>query len=181
MRALYVAATGMHAQQLNIDNISNNLANVSTNGFKRGRVDFQDLLYEAARPAGANASVNTEIPTGIYVGHGSRVASIQKLFTQGSFQKTDQQYDVAIEGDGFFQITMPNGETSYTRDGSFKLDSTGQMVTSNGDPLTPIVTIPTDAERVIIADDGTVSVIQPGHGERRDDDYHRAICQPRRS
>ena len=162
MRALYVAATGMHAQQLNIDNISNNLANVSTNGFKRGRIDFQDLLYEAARPAGATASAGREIPTGIYVGHGSRVASIQKLFTQGSFQKTDQQYDVAIEGDGFFQIAMPNGETGYTRDGSFKLDSTGRMVTSNGDPLIPAVTIPANAERVTIADDGTVSVVQPG-------------------
>ena len=162
MRALYVAATGMNAQQVNIDNIANNLANVNTTGFKRGRVDFQDLLYEAVRSPGANASANTEIPTGISVGHGSRVASIQKLFTQGSYQHTGQPLDVVIEGDGFYQITQPSGDTAYTRDGSFKLNSTGQLVTSNGDLLTPNITIPTDALEVTIAADGTVSITQPG-------------------
>ena len=162
MRALYVAATGMHAQQLSIDNIANNLANVSTTGFKRGRIDFQDLLYEAVRPAGANASVNTEIPTGVYLGHGSRVASIQKLHTQGALQNTQEELDIAIEGDGFYQITLPDGGTAYTRDGSFKKNSQGQLVTSNGDLLTPNITIPTDALQTTVADDGTVSVMQPG-------------------
>ncbi|HOE98012.1 MAG TPA: flagellar hook-basal body complex protein, partial [Candidatus Sumerlaeota bacterium] len=162
MRALYVAATGMHTQQLNIDNIANNLANVSTTGFKRGRVDFQDLLYEAVQSPGTNASINTEIPTGINVGHGSRVSSIQKLFTQGSFQNTGQPLDLVIEGNGFFQITLPNGEPAYTRDGSLKLNSQGQLVTSNGDLLSPAITIPADAENITIANDGTVSVIQPG-------------------
>jgi flagellar basal-body rod protein FlgG len=162
MRALYIAATGMNSQQMNIDNISNNLANVSTTGFKRGRVDFQDLLYQSAKPAGANASVNTEIPTGINLGNGSRVASISKMFSQGSFQNTKETYDMLVEGEGFFQITMPNGETAYTRDGSFKLNSSGQVVTSNGDLLTPNITIPTNALEVTIATDGTVSAVMPG-------------------
>ena len=162
MRALYVAATGMQSQQTNIDNIANNLANVSTTGFKRGRADFQDLLYQAVKPAGTNASVNTEMPTGLYLGYGSRPASIQKLFTQGAFQSTGQDYDLMVEGDGFFQITMPNGETAYTRDGSFKLDNTGRLVTSNGDLLTPNVTISPGSTNVTIGTDGTVSALQPG-------------------
>ncbi|MEN6626589.1 MAG: flagellar basal-body rod protein FlgG [Candidatus Sumerlaeia bacterium] len=164
MRALSVAATGMQSQQLNIDNISNNLANVNTTGFKRGRADFQDLLYQTVKPAGNNASVSTEVPTGIYLGLGSRPASIQKLFTQGSYTQTGQSLDVAIEGDGFFQITRADGSFAYTRDGAFKLDSQGRIVTSNGDLLTPTITIPSDvkSEDVTIATDGTVSVIQNG-------------------
>jgi flagellar basal-body rod protein FlgG len=157
MRALFVAATGMQSQQLNIDNIANNLANVNTTGFKRGRVDFQDLLYQAVKPAGANASVNTEVPTGIYLGYGSRPAAVQKVFAQGAYQRTDQDYDVLIEGDGFYQVTMPNGETTYTRDGAFKLDNQGRLVTSNGDLVTPNITIPSGALNVTIATDGTVS------------------------
>lgn len=162
MRALYIAATGMQAQQTNIDNVTNNLANVSTTGFKRGRVDFQDMLYESQIAAGANASIGTEVPTGVNIGHGSRVASISKLFSNGALVQTGEQYDLAIEGDGFYQITMPNGDTAYTRDGAFKLNSQGQLVTSNGDLLTPNITIPNDALEVSIGTDGTVSVMQSG-------------------
>ena len=162
MRALFVAATGMQSQQLNIDNIANNLANVNTTGFKRGRVDFQDLLYEAVKPVGSNASVSTENPTGIYLGYGSRAAAVQKLFTQGSYQQTSQSYDLLIEGDGFFQVTLPSNQTAYTRDGSFKIDNQGRLVTSNGDPLTPNITIPTGAQKVNIGSDGTVSVMLAG-------------------
>ena len=164
MRALSIAATGMQTQQLNIDNIANNLANVNTAGFKRGRVDFQDLLYQTVRPAGSNASVNTEIPTGIYVGLGSRPAAIQKVFTQGAYQQTSQKLDMMVEGEGFFQITLPDGASAYTRDGAFKLDSQGRIVTSNGDALTPPITVPTTVqiEDMEIAADGTVSVIQNG-------------------
>lgn len=162
MRALSVAATGMSSQQMNIDNISNNLANVNTTGFKRGRVDFQDLLYQTVRPAGTSASVSTEIPTGIYLGLGSRPAAIQKLFTQGSYTQTSQKLDLAIEGDGFFQITRPDGSFAYTRDGSFKLDSQGRIVNSNGELLNPAITIPSDVktEDLTIATDGTISVVQ---------------------
>lgn len=162
MRALFVAATGMETQQLNIDNISNNLANVSTTGFKRGRVDFQDLLYQTLKPAGANASVSTEVPTGIYLGYGSRPAAIQKMFAQGAFQKTGQDYDLMVEGDGFFQVSRPNGEVAYTRDGSFKLDNQGRLVTSDGDLVTPNITIPTGALSPTVAPDGTVTVMQAG-------------------
>ena len=165
MRALSVAATGMQSQQLNIDNIPNNLANVNTGGFKRGRVDFQDLLYQTVRPAGTSASINTEVPTGIYLGLGSRPAAIQKVFTQGAYQQTDQKLDMLIEGEGFFQITRPDGGYAYTRDGAFKLDNQGRIVTSNGDPLTPAITIPNDVrvDDLMIAPDGTVSAIQGGH------------------
>lgn len=162
MRALYVAATGMQSQQITIDNIANNLANVSTTGFKAGRVDFQDLLYQAVKPAGANASTSTEIPTGIYLGYGSRPAAIQKVFTTGSFQRTENPLDMMVEGDGFFQITQPNGETAYTRDGAFKLDSQGRLVTSNGDVVNPAITIPTNALNISVATDGTVSATLAG-------------------
>ena len=162
MRALYVAATGMQSQQLNIDNIANNLANVSTTGFKRGRVDFQDLLYQAVKPAGAPASASTEVPTGIYLGYGSRPAAIQKVFSSGAYQRTDNPLDVMIEGDGFFQITLPSGENAFTRDGSFKMDSQGRLVTSNGDLVNPALTIPSNSTNPTIAPDGTVSVMVPG-------------------
>ncbi len=164
MRALSVAATGMQSQQLNIDNIAHNLANVNTGGFKRGRVDFQDLLYQTIRPAGTSASVNTEVPTGIYLGLGSRPAAIQKVFTQGAYQQTEQKLDLLVEGEGFFQITRPDGSYAFTRDGAFKLDSQGRMVTSNGELLTPTITIPNDikVDDLMIAPDGTVSVIQAG-------------------
>jgi flagellar basal-body rod protein FlgG len=152
----------MQSQQLSIDNIANNLANVSTTGFKAGRVDFQDLLYQAIKPAGTNASASTEVPTGIYLGYGSRPAAVQKVFTPGAYQQTTNPLDIMIEGDGFFQITQPNGETAYTRDGSFKLDSQGRLVTSNGDIVNPAITIPTTTSHTTIAPDGTVSVTTAG-------------------
>jgi flagellar basal-body rod protein FlgG len=154
----------MHAQQLNIDNIAHNLANVNTTGFKRGRVDFQDLLYQNLQPAGASASQNTTVPTGIQLGLGSRPAAIQKLFTQGPIQPTGQPLDVAIEGDGFFEITLPDGTATYTRDGAFKLDEQQRLVTSNGDLITPNITIPTGVQMsdISISPSGEVSVLVPG-------------------
>lgn len=158
MRALYTAATGMQSQQTNLDNIANNLANVSTTGFKRGRADFQDLIYQALRPAGSSA--NAEIPTGIHIGYGSKLASIQKHFDQGALQTTAGKLDVAILGDGFFQISLPDGTLAYSRDGALKLDSTGQIVTNNGNPLSTPITIPTTAEDIFIDSDGGVRVRQ---------------------
>ncbi len=162
LRALFSAATGMIAQQLNIDVISHNLANVNTTGFKRSRADFQDLLYQTLRQAGAASSNQTEIPTGIQLGLGSRAAAIQKLFLQGDFQHTQNQLDVAIDGAGFFQILRPSGEVAYSRAGSFKLDSQGRIVNSDGYPLEPEVVIPNDATSVTIGDDGIVSVLRAG-------------------
>ena len=159
IRSLWSAATGMQAQTLNIDVISNNLANVSTSGFKKSRADFQDLLYQTLRSPGVSSSADTQVPTGIQVGHGVRPAATQKMFTQGEFQKTENELDMAIEGDGFFQILQPNGETAYTRAGSFKLDSDGRVVTSDGFPLEPEITVPTDAVSLSIGTDGTVSVL----------------------
>jgi flagellar basal-body rod protein FlgG len=149
----------MQAQTLNIDVISNNLANVSTSGFKKSRADFQDLLYQTLRSPGVSSSADTQVPTGIQVGHGVRPAATQKMFTQGEFQTTENELDMAIEGDGFFQIVQPNGETAYTRAGSFKIDSDGRVVTSDGFPMEPEITIPTDAISLSIGTDGTVSVL----------------------
>jgi len=162
MRALFIAASGMHAQQINIDVIANNLANVNTSGFKKGRADFEDLFYQTVRAAGTNASTNTEVPTGIHLGYGSRPAATQKIFTQGDFKPTNEELDMVIEGDGFFQITLPDGTTGYTRAGHFQRDSTGQIVTPDGNPLSPAITIPADATSIQIASDGTVSVQQAG-------------------
>jgi len=159
IRSLWSAATGMQAQTLNIDVISNNLANVSTSGFKKSRADFQDLLYQTLRSPGVSSSADTQVPTGIQVGHGVRPAATQKMFTQGEFQTTENELDMAIEGDGFFQIVQPNGETAYTRAGSFKIDSDGRVVTSDGFPMEPEITIPTDAISLSIGTDGTVSVL----------------------
>lgn len=161
-RSLYIAATGMRAQQTNIDVISNNLANVNTTGFKRSRADFQDMLYQSLQIAGSNETASTEIPTGSQVGLGTRLVAIQKLFTQGSYQTTGEEKDLAIDGNGFFQVTMPDGDIGYTRAGSWKLDSTGQFVTSDGNPLTPSITIPADTTQITIGQDGTVSVTISG-------------------
>src|SRR5262245_23512196 len=163
LRSLFTAATGMTAQQQHIDVISNNLANVNTTGFKRGRADFQDLLYQTLRQAGAASSDQTEIPAGIQLGLGVRTAAVQRLFLEGDFQQTQNQLDIAIDGAGFFQIRQPNGETAYSRAGSFKLDSQGRMVNSDGFPLEPEISIPNDAITVTIGTDGTVSVIQAGN------------------
>ncbi|MCX7044102.1 MAG: flagellar basal-body rod protein FlgG [Candidatus Sumerlaeota bacterium] len=159
IRALYTAASGMKSQQINIDVISHNLANVNTNGYKMGRADFQDLLYQSVRPAGASATTGTEVPTGISIGLGSQPSAVQKLFSPGSFANTGNPLDLAINNDGFFRVTLANGDTAYTRAGSFKKDSTGRMVTSDGDPLGDNITIPTNAEQINIGMDGTVSII----------------------
>jgi flagellar basal-body rod protein FlgG len=152
----------MQAQELNIDVISNNLANVNTSGFKKSRAEFQDLLYETLRPPGASSSEDTIVPTGIQLGHGARPAAVLKIFTQGDFQNTKNELDLAIEGDGFFQILMPNGEVAYTRSGEFKLDRDGTIVNPDGFPLEPELTIPTDTVSISVGMDGTVSVIQAG-------------------
>jgi len=162
IRALYTAATGMEAQQLNIDVIANNLANVSTTGFKKSRADFQDLLYQTLKEPGGLATGTTHVPTGIQVGLGVRPAAVQRVNLQGDFDQTSNPLDVAIEGDGFFQVTLPDGNTAYTRAGALKLDSAGSVVTSEGDPISPQITIPQGAESITIGNDGTVSVLLPG-------------------
>ena len=155
----------MQAQSLNIDVISNNLANVNTTGFKRSRADFQDLLYETSRIAGAAATADTEVPTGIQLGHGTRPAAVQKIFIQGDYQHTQNELDLAIDGGGFFQILQADGETAYSRAGAFKLDSQGRVVTSDGFLLQPEITVPADTVSIAIGLDGTVSVIQAGATE----------------
>lgn len=162
IRALYTAATGMQAQQLNIDVIANNLANVSTAGFKKSRADFQDLLYQTLKEPGGLATGTTQVPTGIQVGLGVRPAAVERIHLQGDFNQTTNPLDVAIEGDGFFQVTLPDGNTAYTRAGAFKLDSTGGVVTSEGDAVTPQISIPQGAESITIGNDGTVSVTLAG-------------------
>ena len=160
IRSLWTSATGMQAQELNIDVISNNLANVNTSGFKKSRAEFQDLLYESLRPAGAASSADTTIPTGVQLGHGARPSAVQKMFSQGDFQNTESELDWAIEGDGFFQIELPNGDTSYSRCGEFKLDADGRIVNADGFLLVPQLTVPTDTVSITVGMDGTVSVIQ---------------------
>lgn len=157
IRSLWISASGMAAQQINLDVISNNLANVNTVGFKRSRADFQDLLYQNVKSAGVASGVGTQVPTGIQLGSGVRPVAVQKLFIQGDFQQTQSELDMAVEGDGFFQITKPDGEISYTRAGSFKKDSEGRMVSSDGYPLEPSISIPSNASKISISSDGIVS------------------------
>lgn len=161
IRSLYIAQSGLDAQQFNVDVISNNLANVSTNGFKRQRAVFQDLLYQTLRQPGAQSSQLTQYPTGLQVGTGVAPVATARVFTQGNLQQVGGSLNVAIEGRGFFQILLPNGNTAYTRDGAFQLDNQGQIVTSLGFTLQPTITIPADALTVTIGGDGTVSVTQP--------------------
>lgn len=168
IRSLWTAATGMEAQQLNMDVIANNLANVNTTGFKKSRVDFQDLLYQTIRAAGAPEAEGTRVPTGIQVGLGSRPASVQKIMTQGDVQATGNQLDVVIEGDGFFQVMLPSGTYGYTRDGSFKIDGDGRLVTSDGYTIWPEITIPREATNVSIGPNGAVSVKVDGETEPRE-------------
>jgi flagellar basal-body rod protein FlgG len=158
----------MQAQTLNIDVISNTLANVGTAGFKRSRADFQDLLYQTIRSPGVSSSDDTQVPTGIQVGHGVRPAATQKMFTQGEFQHTQNDLDMAIEGGGFFQVIQPNGATGYTRAGTFKLDSDGRIVTTDGYPLEPELSIPADAIAIAIGTDGTLSVLLAGENQPTD-------------
>jgi flagellar basal-body rod protein FlgG len=165
MRALWTAATGMHAQQVTLDVISNNLANVQTAGFKRSRVDFQDLVYEILQAPGATSAQGQEVPSGFQVGHGSRAVATQRLFIKGDLQQTGNSLDLAIEGDGFFQVELPSGDIGYTRAGAFKKNSQGQMVTSDGFAVQPQITIPQSATSVTIGVDGTVSVVQAGQAQ----------------
>lgn len=165
MRALWAAARGMMAQQLNVDTIANNLANVNTTGFKKTRIDFQDLLYQTARVPGAPAAEGVQIPTGIQVGLGVRAAATVKIFSQGVFQHTGNPLDLVIEGDGFFQVLLPDGSKAYTRAGSFKLDSQGNIVTSDGYPIEPPLTIPQDATDISVGSDGSVAVTIAGQAQ----------------
>jgi flagellar basal-body rod protein FlgG len=160
-RSLYTAASGMIAQQLNLDNIANNLANASTSGFRRRRLQFQDLLYQNMVTPGSAATQQTTVPSGLQIGLGTRSASSEVIQTSGDFTKTDNSLDLGIQGLGFFQVRLPSGETAYTRSGAFHLDAQGNVVTSDGNPLQPAVTIPPDALSVSIGTDGTVSVLQP--------------------
>lgn len=165
IRSLYTAATGMEAQQLNLDVTANNLANVGTAGFKKSRLDFQDLLYQTIRSAGSTQAQGVQVPTGIQVGLGTRPGASQKIFTPGDMQQTGNPLDVAIEGDGFFRVLLPSGDPAYTRDGSFKRNGDGKLVTSDGYEVQPAVTIPADAQLVDIGEDGTVTATVQGQSE----------------
>lgn len=158
MRSLWTAATGMQAQQLNMDVVSNNLANVNTSGFKRNRADFEDLLYQTHRQPGATQANGQMIPTGVQVGLGVRTVAVQKLFSQGDYQYTENQLDIAIEGDGFFQVMMDDQEV-YTRSGAFKLDNNGVIVDSNGYVLQPEFTVPEGGTAIVISPSGQISVL----------------------
>lgn len=162
IRSLWIAKTGLDAQQTQMDVISNNLANVSTTGFKRTRAVFEDLLYQTLRQPGAQSSQQTMLPSGLQLGTGVRPVATEKIFTQGNLQQTGNALDMAIQGKGFLQVLLPDGTTGYTRDGSFQVDAQGQMVTASGYPLQPSISIPADATTVSIGADGTVSVVQPG-------------------
>lgn len=165
IRGLFTAASGMIAEQLMVDTISNNLANVNTTGFKRQRVDFQDLLYQTLRQAGSEVAAGFEVPSGIQVGHGTRPVATRQIFTVGNFQNTENPLDLAIDADGFFEILMPDGTTSYTRDGSFQRSSEGTLVTGDGYPLQPQIQIPSDAVSITVGQDGQVFVRVDGEAE----------------
>ncbi|MCX7418221.1 MAG: flagellar basal-body rod protein FlgG [Planctomycetia bacterium] len=162
MKALFTSASGMLAQQTVVDTTANNLANVDTTGFKRSQVEFQDLLYQTVRNPGTQGANGFEVPTGIQIGSGVRTSGITKIFSEGTPENTSNTFDIAIDGQGFFQVQVPGGENRYTRDGSFRTNSTGQLVTADGFVLQPPVTIPADALSITIGTDGTVSVTQPG-------------------
>ncbi len=162
IRSLWIAKTGMEAQQTQLDAISHNLANASTNGYKRGRAVFEDLIYQNLRQSGSASSDQTTLPTGLQIGLGARAAAMARDFTQGGLQQTGNTYDLAIKGNGFFQIQMPDGTISYTRDGSLQLSSSGQIVTNDGLVVQPGITVPSTATAVEIADNGTVSAVIPG-------------------
>ena len=162
IRALYSAASGMNAQQMSVDNIAHNLANANTVGFKMRRTQFQDLLYQSFVQPGAAAGSQTIIPSGLQIGLGTRPASNEIIFSQGNFQQTDSPLDVVIQGKGFFQVRRPTGEVAYSRAGAFQMDRDGNIVTGDGDPIEPQITIPAQAQSITIAGDGTVSYTQPG-------------------
>lgn len=160
--SLWIAKTGLDAQQTNMDVIANNLANVSTNGFKRQRAVFEDLLYQTIRQPGAQATEQNTLPSGLQIGTGVRPVATERLFSQGNLSQTNNSKDVAINGQGFFQVLLPDGTSAYTRDGSFQVDQNGQLVTAGGYSIQPAITIPANALSITIGHDGTVSVTQPG-------------------
>lgn len=162
IRSLWIAKTGLEAQQTNMDVISNNLANVSTNGFKRQRAVFEDLLYQTMRQPGAQSSEQTTIPSGMQIGTGVRPVATERVHSQGSLTQTNNSKDVAIDGQGFLQVLMPDGTNAYTRDGSFQIDQNGQLVTSSGYQIQPAITVPQDAKTITIGKDGIVSVMVAG-------------------
>jgi flagellar basal-body rod protein FlgG len=162
INSLQIAKTGMQAQQTQLDVISHNLANVSTSGFKRGTAVFEDLIYQNLRQVGASTNEQTELPTGLQIGLGVRTVATARSYTQGSLQQTSNNLDVAINGNGFFQVEMPDGTTAYSRDGNFKVNAQGQLVTSSGYRVLGGVTIPVQARSVTIGNDGVVSVTVPG-------------------
>ena len=162
IRSLWIAKTGLDAQQTQMDVIANNLANVSTTGFKRSRAVFEDLLYQTIRQPGAQSSQQTQLPSGLQLGTGVRPVATERIHTQGNLTQTGNEKDVAISGSGFFQILLPDGTTAYTRDGSFQLSDQGQLVTSSGFTVQPAITIPNNAQTITIGRDGTVSITQPG-------------------
>lgn len=160
--ALWVSKTGLSAQDMNLTTISNNLANVSTTGFKKDRAEFQDLLYQVRRQPGAASTQDTQLPSGLQLGTGVRIVGTQKIFNPGSLQTTDQPLDMAINGRGFFQILTPDGTVAYTRDGTFHLNSEGQVVTANGFPLEPAIVVPPETQSFTVGEDGTVSITVAG-------------------
>jgi flagellar basal-body rod protein FlgG len=162
IRALYTAASGMNAQQTNIDNVAHNLANVNTTGFKKARVEFEDLVYQEIRAAGASASSTTEAPIGLEVGLGTRAVATSRNFSTGNMRSTSAPFDIAIQGEGFFQVTMPDGSTAYSRAGNFHLDAQGLLVTNEGYSVEPQITIPPNATTVSISRDGIVSAVIAG-------------------
>ncbi len=162
IRSLWISKTGLDAQQTQMDVIANNLANVSTNGFKRSRAVFEDLLYQTLRQPGAQSSQQNQLPSGLQIGTGVRPVATERIFTQGNLQQTGNSLDIAIQGPGFFQVLLPDGTTAYSRDGSFQVNSQGQMVTSSGYQVQPAITIPANTISITIAKDGTVSATQSG-------------------
>lgn len=162
INSLWISKTGMEAQQTQLDVISNNLANVSTNGFKRANAVFEDLMYQNLRQVGSNSSEQSQLPTGLQLGLGVRTVATSRSFAQGNLQQSGNKLDVAIQGNGFFQVTMPDGTTNYTRDGAFQVDSQGRLVTATGLPIANGVTVPANATSIAIGADGIVTAQVPG-------------------
>jgi len=165
IKSLWTAKTGLEAQQTKMDVIANNLANVSTNGFKKSRAVFQDLLYQNMRQAGGRNDMQNVLPAGLQIGSGVRPVATERIQTQGSLEQTGNSKDIAIDGKGFFQVLMPDGNNAYTRDGSFQVNESGQLVTADGYPIQPAVLIPQDALSITIGKDGVVTVTQPGSNQ----------------
>jgi len=165
IKSLWTAKTGLEAQQTKMDVIANNLANVSTNGFKKSRAVFQDLLYQNMRQAGGRNDMQNVLPAGLQIGSGVRPVATERIQTQGSLEQTGNSKDIAIDGNGFFQVLMPDGNNAYTRDGSFQVNESGQLVTADGYPIQPAVLIPQDALSITIGKDGVVTVTQPGNNQ----------------